>query len=568
MAAYPAASTSGRSGLSPDCVLLETVTHMGRSRDTATAATTNTSSGCPIEVSFVLADPPSLTRCAIACRHLPCGQFLEDAPHITGADGAFLLITAVFPNHPARSERADLFVYNSGGPGNHPSLQLLPHPYPVGYMSNHIGVLSCGDHCLVIIPRREFEAGGQTMHYLLHIFSSKTGLWSTKVAKLAPGMKMYCGRFEPAKAFSVGEGSIAWVDTRYGILLFDSVAGDEPAVWRLIELPPLMPINVENQGERVSMGCCLVSIRSGMSSTAMAGSAAPKFYWQGAMFKRRVRTDDQGWYHGTVIDSAGLLPANSCVPYLFPEIYYKDNKELALGNVMSLFPTLVPNYEGVVYMMATMGEAATDPNGWVLAVNTNFKKLAMLAPFSRERFRLDRTFMPCAAFTKHLSRASGACNTNGWKLNSFKEQLMPLVVYVVSILLAQQKFRQFGKYFTKGRPSTDEVWTVRHLGVAATSTMNVHIHQVTQYATSIGVGKAASDAAKSFQRASEDIEKILERYCWAEPTARGKDVGDKINVAVGALDELLHTLPSVVLDIGRSMIPVYEPVNEVTPVFD
>ncbi|CAN6348389.1 unnamed protein product [Urochloa humidicola] len=86
--------------------------------------------------------------------------------------------------------------------------------------------------------------------------------------------------------------------------------------------------------------------------------------------------------------------------------------------------------------------------------------------------------------------------------------------------------------------------------------MNVHIHQVTQYATSIGVGKATSDATKSFQRASEDIEEILLRYSRYDPTARGKDVGDKINVAVGALDELLHTLPSALLNIGRSMIPV------------
>ncbi|CAL4891146.1 unnamed protein product [Urochloa decumbens] len=529
---------------------------MGHSRDTATAAATNTSSGCPIEVSFVLADPPSLARCAINCPRLPCGQFFENAPQITGADGAFLLITAVFPNHPALSERADLFVYNSGGgsgSGNHhPSLQLLPRPYPVGYMSNHIGVLSCGDHCLVIIPRRQFGAGGQTMYYLLHIFSSKTGLWSTKVARLAPGTNMYCGRFEPDKAFSVGEGSIAWVDLRYGILLFDSVTGeddDHPAVWRLIELPPLMPINIVNQGEGfdgllhgwfrfIEIG--FPRLDDASTSTSSSGDPPPpsKFRWQAAMCPVS-RTDDHRWYAHGAADSAGFLPANSCVPYLFPEIY-EDNKELALDNVLSLFPTLDPNYEGVVYMMAKLKD--TDPNGW-------------------------RTYIQCG-FSKHLSRASGACNANGRKLNSFKEQLMPLVVYVVSILLAQQKFRQFEKYFTKGRPSTGEVRPLLHSGVAATSTMNVHIHQVTKYATSIGVGKAASDAVKSFQRASEDIEKILERYCWAEPTARGKDVGDKINVAVGALDELLHTLPSVVLDIGRSMIPVYEPVNEVTPVFD
>ncbi|CAN6334894.1 unnamed protein product [Urochloa humidicola] len=165
-----------------------------------------------------------------------------------------------------------------------------------------------------------------------------------------------------------------------------------------------------------------------------------------------------------------------------------------------------------------------DPNGWVLGINTNSNKLVMLAPFSRIQLHIQRTYVH-SAFSKYLSKASE-------------------------------------KYFTEGRPSGREIWSILHNGVAATSAMNVHIHQVTQYATSIGVGKSATDAAKSFQRASEDIEKILLGYCWHEPTARCEAVGDKINVAVGALDELLHTLPSVVLGIGRSMIPVYEPVNE------
>ncbi|CAN6356904.1 unnamed protein product [Urochloa humidicola] len=240
------------------------------------------------------------------------------------------------------------------------------------------------------------------------------------------------------------------------------------------------------------------------------------------MFKRRVRTDDHRWYeHGNVVvDSAGLSPANACVPYLFPEIY--NDKKLAVYNVISSFPTLDPNYEGVVYMMAKTKH--DDPNGWVLGINTNSNKLVMLAPFSRKKLHIQRTYVH-SAFSKYLSRASE-------------------------------------KYFTEGRPSGREVWSTLHNGVAATSAMNVHIHQVTQYATSIGVGQAATNAAKSFQRASEDIEKILLGYCWHEPTARGEAVGDKINVAAGALDGLLHTLPSVVLGIGRSMIPVYEPVNE------
>uniref|UniRef100_A0A0D9ZLK8 DUF1618 domain-containing protein n=1 Tax=Oryza glumipatula TaxID=40148 RepID=A0A0D9ZLK8_9ORYZ len=79
------------------------------------------------------------------------------------------------------------------------------------------------------------------MRYNLHVFSSKTTSWESKVARLACGMEAYLGDFVPTKVFSVEGGSMAWVDLWNGILLFDSVASD-PEV-SLIELPPLMPIN-------------------------------------------------------------------------------------------------------------------------------------------------------------------------------------------------------------------------------------------------------------------------------------------------------------------------------------
>ncbi|CAN6361741.1 unnamed protein product [Urochloa humidicola] len=98
--ANPAASTSGRSGF-PDWVLLDTVAHKGRSRSgNASTAVTLTSAGSPVEVSFAFADAPALTRCIIHCPEL---SFVDEPPLITGADGAFLLISAIFPKSPGRT---------------------------------------------------------------------------------------------------------------------------------------------------------------------------------------------------------------------------------------------------------------------------------------------------------------------------------------------------------------------------------------------------------------------------------------------------------------------------------
>lgn len=140
--------------------------HNGRRRDDAATAWARTSDGHPIEVSFVPTDPPALTRCFVHCPDLTAGDFVDEAPFIIAADAAFLLISVFFPRH-----RVDFFVFRSG-PGA-PSLDLLPRPYPVAFLSIHVGVLSCGDQYLVVDPEWQFH-GDARMSYNLHIFSSKT----------------------------------------------------------------------------------------------------------------------------------------------------------------------------------------------------------------------------------------------------------------------------------------------------------------------------------------------------------------------------------------------------------
>lgn len=222
----------------PDSVLLDTVAHADGCGDDATTARAETSDGLPIEVSFVAADPPTFTRCVVRCSGLTAGEFSKGPPFIIGADGAFLVIRVIFPCRSDRRCFTDFFVYRSG-PGT-PLLELLRRPYPVKHLSDHLGILSCGEHFLVVNPKWQFHADGQ-VRCDLHVFSSKTTSWESKVARLPCGVEAYIGDFIPTKVLSVEGRSIAWVDLWNGILLFDSVTSN-PEV-RLIQLPPLMPIN-------------------------------------------------------------------------------------------------------------------------------------------------------------------------------------------------------------------------------------------------------------------------------------------------------------------------------------
>ncbi|XP_052152599.1 uncharacterized protein LOC127770861 [Oryza glaberrima] len=406
-------SPSRRFGF-PDSVLLDTVVHADGCGNDATTARAETSDGLPVEVSFVVADPPAFTRCVVRCSGLTAGEFLKEPPCIIGADGAFLLIRVIFPRRLERRCFTDFFVYRSG-PGT-PLLELLRRPYPVEHLSDHPGILSCGEHFLVVDPRWLFHPDGQ-MRYNLHVFSSKTTLWESKVARLACGMEAYLGDFVPTKVFSVEGGSMAWVDLWNGILLFDSVASD-PEV-SLIQLPPLIPIN-NRYLRRVSFDdglCCLDPIRDVTCSNGCfrfiemgfplldACTEQLTFRWKATMFKRLVRPEECQWEScGTETDSAELSRADSCSfsPDLLPVIWDSKDNQLTFTNLICTYPTMDLYDDNILYVMAKM--KGTDPSGWVLSVNTANKKLENVSPFSEEILFFRRIYRQCD-FLKHLGKA-------------------------------------------------------------------------------------------------------------------------------------------------------------------
>jgi hypothetical protein len=431
---HQSASACRRRSAFPESAFLDKVVYLGGCCDKQTTARAETADGDPIEVSFLVADPPALTRCFIYCPVLTVDDFFEVAPEIMAADGAFLLIRVFFPHrrlHYCRFDIADFFVYRSGpGPGTPPSLELLrlpPHLYPLPKLSRNVGVLSCGgEHCLVVDLRLD---NPDPMGHNLYVFSSKTKSWSTKIARLGCGMDRYRQyNFVAYKVFGVElEGrsmAMAWVDHREGILLCNSVAAQEPEL-QLIQLPSLTPVNSIRFREteigtmppldRIRDVSCRdgwfrfieIEKQIGFSQLNDGRIKELNFGWEATMFKRRIHSDKWGWKPCGSFNSASLSLANSCSPcclYADEKIWDYKKKKIAMNSVISSFPTLDMCRDDVVYLLAKVKD--TDQNGWVLSINTKSKKLQKIAPFSAKSPLISCIFLQCG-FSKHLSGAPG-----------------------------------------------------------------------------------------------------------------------------------------------------------------
>ncbi|KAG0547655.1 LOW QUALITY PROTEIN: hypothetical protein BDA96_01G098900 [Sorghum bicolor] len=243
-------TTSLLSGF-PDWVVLDTRARIGHCNN-ATTAEAKTSALWPIKVSFEIVDPPCLSRCVV---HWPDQERDPRAwAMVIGADGAFVLIRVYFPVRD-KWMLPDVFVYRADPRA--PSLHLVPRPYPIILHYKYktaVGVLAAnsGDtvnqYCSVVVPER--DPGRLSYCYSLQVFCTKTMSWSTKVTRLATDLQWYGSglhRVEPTKVFSIGGGSLAWVDLRHGIMMCD-VLDEEPEL-RLIQLPQLLPSNKRDHGE-------------------------------------------------------------------------------------------------------------------------------------------------------------------------------------------------------------------------------------------------------------------------------------------------------------------------------
>lgn len=168
---------------------------------------------------------------------------------------------------------------------------------------------------------------------------------------------------------------------------------------------------------------------------------------------------------------------------------------------------------------------------------------------------LGRRAVSLAGVASWLATTAGGAQASPFDNYVKRKKLEPLEAYVPAVLLTQDQFRDLEKSLEFEKPRYDESRSLLRSGPA--SSLRINIRAVAQYASSNGQGKAASDAVDECLRALEDLDSLLLKATRKDPSASVETMRSKIAVALGALDNLLQTVPSAVMDKGKAIADAY-----------
>ncbi|XP_068660892.1 uncharacterized protein [Aristolochia californica] len=144
-----------------------------------------------------------------------------------------------------------------------------------------------------------------------------------------------------------------------------------------------------------------------------------------------------------------------------------------------------------------------------------------------------------------------------------RKKLDPLEVYVPAVLLSQSQFKDLEKTLEEDQPKFSDCRSLLRSGPAAS--LRINIKAVAQYASDDGKGKTAFDAVDQCLRALEELDSLLLHASRNDSEATVESMKTKIGVATRALDSLLQTVPSHVLDKGRAIADAYSMPRSVDP---
>ncbi|KAG9458085.1 hypothetical protein H6P81_002593 [Aristolochia fimbriata] len=144
-----------------------------------------------------------------------------------------------------------------------------------------------------------------------------------------------------------------------------------------------------------------------------------------------------------------------------------------------------------------------------------------------------------------------------------RKKLDPLEAYVPVVLLSQSQFKDLGITLEEDQPKFADCRSLLRSGPA--SSLRTNIRAVAQYASDDGKGKTAFDAVDQCLRALEDLDSLLLRASRKDSGATVESMKTKVTVAVSALDSLLQTVPSEVLEKGRAIADAYNMPSSMDP---
>ncbi|KAL2545130.1 hypothetical protein Fot_14363 [Forsythia ovata] len=142
-----------------------------------------------------------------------------------------------------------------------------------------------------------------------------------------------------------------------------------------------------------------------------------------------------------------------------------------------------------------------------------------------------------------------------------KKKLDPLEAYIPAVILTALQIKELGKFLQVDEPKFADCRSLLRSGPA--SSLRVNIRAVALYASDAGNGSAFSDVDGCL-RALEELDSLLLRASRNDSEASIKSMEMKIGTALDALDSLLKTVPTDVLDKGKAMADAYRSSEEDT----
>ncbi|KAK9273694.1 hypothetical protein L1049_018504 [Liquidambar formosana] len=141
-----------------------------------------------------------------------------------------------------------------------------------------------------------------------------------------------------------------------------------------------------------------------------------------------------------------------------------------------------------------------------------------------------------------------------------RKKLDPLEAYVPAVILTQLQIKDLEKTLEVDQPQYATCRSLLRSGPAAS--FRVNIRAVAQYASDSGNSKTASDNVDQCLRALEELDSLFLHASRNDPGASVQSMKSKIGIALNALDSLLQTVPSDVLDKGKAIADAYRAPEE------
>ncbi|GAB4854540.1 hypothetical protein Ancab_023121 [Ancistrocladus abbreviatus] len=144
-----------------------------------------------------------------------------------------------------------------------------------------------------------------------------------------------------------------------------------------------------------------------------------------------------------------------------------------------------------------------------------------------------------------------------------RKKLEPLESYVPAVILTEFQIKDLEKNLEVEQPQYAACRSLLRYGAAAS--LRADIRAVAQYASDDGKGKVAFDNVDQCLRALEELDSLLLHASRNDPEASVQLMKGKIWDALNALDSLLQTVPSDVLEKGKAIADAYRTPEDAEP---